>query len=311
MAAPVSLQCPSPGCGETTETLDPAVAIKYLEMHVNLVHGNASKPEKPKRPQLLMPAEVVEHRDWAAFKHQFDNYKKLANISGQASNHLLECLAPEVYKVLFDTYGETVNDMTEKDLLEHLEHLIVRKRNKLASVMELLAAKQDTGQKILAFLAQLKSKGRHCQLSKRCECGKEVDYTEEVVLFRLVAGVSDLELQEDLLKVENLNLEEAEKLAVAKESAKSSQAEMVGDTAHKIKSEYMQQKLSKGSEICKWCGGATHKDRLKECPAQGKECTKCGKLNHFRKQCLSKSTKIKNFEMKKRGKTSNQHRGNR
>ena len=33
--------------------------------------------------------------------------------------------------------------------------------------------------------------------------------------------MSDLELQEDLLKVENLNLEEAEKLAVAKESAKN------------------------------------------------------------------------------------------
>ena len=96
MAEPVSLPCPSPGCRERTETLDPVVAIKYLEMHVNLVHGNASKPEKPKRPQLLMPAEVVEHRDWAAFKHQFENYKKLANISGQASNHLLECLASEV-----------------------------------------------------------------------------------------------------------------------------------------------------------------------------------------------------------------------
>ena len=113
--------------------------------------------------------------------------------------------------MLFDTYGETGNDMTEKDLLEHLEHLIMRKRNKLASVIELLAAKQDASQKILAFLAQLKSKGRHCQLYKKCECGKEVDYTEEVVLFRLVAGVSDLELQEDLLKIEDLNLQEAEK----------------------------------------------------------------------------------------------------
>ena len=92
MADPVSLSCPSSGCGEKTEVLDPAVAIKYLEMH-----SNAATPEKPKRPQVFMPAAVVEHRNWAAFMYQFDNYKKLANISGQAPNHLLECLAPEVY----------------------------------------------------------------------------------------------------------------------------------------------------------------------------------------------------------------------
>ena len=101
-----------------------------------------------------------------------------------------------------------VNDKTKKDSSKHLQHLVVRKRNKLASVMELLS-----------FIAQLKSKGRYCQLSKKCECVEEIDYPEEVVLFRLVAGVSNLELQEGLLKIENLNLEKAEKLAVAKESA--------------------------------------------------------------------------------------------
>ena len=89
----------------------------------------------------------------------------------------------------------------------------------MSLVLELLDARQDTGQKVLSFIKQLKSKWRHCQLSKKCECGEEIDYPEEVVLFRLVAGVSDLELQEYLLKIENLNLEKAEKLAVAKESA--------------------------------------------------------------------------------------------
>ena len=67
--------------------------------------------------------------------------------------------------MLFDTYGGAINDMAENDLAANLEHLVVRKRNKLAQVMELLAAKQDSGQKILGFLSQLKSKARHCQLS--------------------------------------------------------------------------------------------------------------------------------------------------
>ena len=66
----------------------------------------------------------------------------------------------------------------------------------------------------------------------------------------------------------------------------------------------MQQKLSK-PKACRWCGGAVHKDRLKECPLQGKECTKCGKINHIRKQCLSKSTKNRNPELKIETKDSN------
>ena len=271
-------ECPTPGCDFKTEELEASLGIEFLKLHVSQNHGNAAKPEKPKRPLLAMSAEVIEHRDWAAFKNQFANYKKLASISGQAANHLLECLSPEVYRVLFDTYGDAVNDMTEVDLTANIEHLVVRKRNKLAQVMELMAAKQDSGQKILGFLSQLKSKARHCQLSTRCECGKVVDYTDEVVLFRLVAGVSDPELQEDLLKVDNLSLKEAEKLAIAKESAKNSQAEMVGEAASKIQSEYKKVKSAGAvsTEKCLWCGRSKHEDRVKECPAYGQECSRCG-----------------------------------
>ena len=126
----VKLSCPAPGCTtETEEFQEAALAMEMLKMHVSLVHGGASKPEKPKRPSLSMTGEVVEHGVWAAFKHQFSTYKSLANISGQAVNHLLECLAPEVYKVLFDTYGESLSQMTEATLLDNLEHLIVQQFN--------------------------------------------------------------------------------------------------------------------------------------------------------------------------------------
>ena len=112
------LSCPAPGCAtETEEFPEAAQALEMLKLHVSLVHGGASKPEKPRRPSLSMTGDVVEHGVWAAFKHQFSTYKSLANIFGQAVNHLLECLAPEVYRVLFDTYGESLSQMTEEKLL--------------------------------------------------------------------------------------------------------------------------------------------------------------------------------------------------
>ena len=128
--AGVKLTCQTPGCGKETEEFpEAALAMEMLKVHVGLVHGCASKPEKPKQPTLDMTGETVEYGVWAAFRHQFTTYKSLANISGQAVNHLLECLAPEVYKVLFDTFGESLSQMTEEKLFENLEHLIVQKRN--------------------------------------------------------------------------------------------------------------------------------------------------------------------------------------
>ena len=93
--------------------------------------------------------------------------------------------------------------MTEVKLFENLEHLIVQKRNSLLSVMDMMSLKQESGQKFLSFLAQLKAKARVCSFSKACECGRKVDYTDEMVLCRLVSGVYDQELQEEMLKKKN------------------------------------------------------------------------------------------------------------
>ena len=36
-----------------------------------------------------------------------------------------------------------------------------------------------------------------------------------------------------------------------------------------------------------FCGNQWHKQGLKDCPARGKTCTKCAKMNHFRTVCMS------------------------
>ena len=58
-----------------------------------------------------------------------------------------------------------------------------------------------------------------------------------------MCGFSDMELQEELLKKTNLNIEEAEKLSVAKESSKFSQAAMSGDSMAALKSSYKKNKM--------------------------------------------------------------------
>ena len=66
----------------------------------------------------------------------------------------------------------------------------------------------------------------------KCACRKDNDFTELIVLYKLVAGISDVELQEEFLTEAELRLESAERLAVAKESA------MSGEDVPHLKSTY-------------------------------------------------------------------------
>ena len=46
---------------------------------------------------------------------------------------------------------------------------------------------------------------------------------------------------------------------------------------------------SRNTSLCRNCGGEWPHENG-NCPARGKECSKCGKLNHFAKQCQSSNT---------------------
>ena len=81
---------------------------------------------------------------------------------------------------------------------------------------------------MLSFIAQLKAAARQCGFTRTCKCNEVVDFTDTIVLYKLLAGVSDADLQGDLLKEADLTLEKAEKMAVTAESAKNSQDAMSG-----------------------------------------------------------------------------------
>ena len=85
--------------------------------------------------------------------------------------------------------------------------------------------RQDSGQTVQSFLAALKMKGRQCNLKIECSksgCHEMVDYSEEVIRNLFIMGLSDVELQQDIMVVDDLTLDRAVKMAEAKETAKKS-----------------------------------------------------------------------------------------
>lgn len=110
--------------------------------------------------------------------------------------------------------------------------------------------------------------------------------TDRMIQDRIVLGIRDKILQERLLRIEDLNLQKAIDYCRAAEVSKAQARNLQGDKAeidslHKKKT----QKFNKvrGKENiqkfdCTRCG-TRHGPR--KCPAYGKKCKKCGKLNHF------------------------------
>ena len=234
--APVVLSCEVPGCKRKMAEVEPGVAVEMLKLHHQQVHGTTTKPEKPKRPELTMAGDAVEATDFDRFAFLFNQYKKLSGITSEAPSHLLECLGTEVMAILYNTYGAAITDQTEGQLITN--RLVVKQRNTMATVMQVLRMYQyqDSDQAVLNFIAQLKAAARLCQFTAQCECSKAVEFTDMIVLYKLVAGIVDEELQKELLTKADLTLAEAEKMAVAAESAKYSQEAMTNDTNSAIMS---------------------------------------------------------------------------
>jgi hypothetical protein len=85
---------------------------------------------------------------------------------------------------------------------------------------------QEPGQPVHNFLYNLKSKARQCDMNLVCSktgCGTINNYSESVILGLFINGVHDMELHQDLLAEQEMTLDKAIKLAVARETAKRSQ----------------------------------------------------------------------------------------
>ena len=115
-------------------------------------------------------------------------------------------------------------------------------------LLQLKTAGRGTSKDILA-LAQLKAAARLCQFTAQCECSKAVEFTDMIVLYKLVAGIVDEELQKELLTKADLTLAEAEKMAVAAESAKDSMVSIHSEMGVLKVAKQNQQQLSSFDQV--------------------------------------------------------------
>ena len=138
---------------------------------------------------------------------------------------------------------------------------------------------QADGETIESYVTQLKV------LAKDCEFDTLED---QLVRDWLVFGVKNARIRERLLSEgATLTLARAVECSRAIETVQETQALMLNEqTQIPIKQEVEVVQRQKNSPACYFCGGPY--SRSHKCPAKGKQCSKCRKMNHFAKMCKSK-----------------------
>ena len=241
------------------------------EYDIYIAAGHADKSNKVKAMMLLNLAgpEAIEK------SRAFTYLPRRANPEGGAELPAETRDDPEVLKRKF---SELCNPITN----------VILERHKFNSRY------QGETEPFSQFYTDLRNKANQCTYG---------DLTDELLRDRIVAGVYDNSLRRQLLKTADLTLVKAVQLCQINEAAESDMAAFkpnVGTSSTvdavrpKPNSRLPSKYRSSGSFNCTRCGGNhAYKD---PCPAKGKRCNKCKKLNHFASMCRTNVNNVDEVE---------------
>lgn len=134
----------------------------------------------------------------------------------------------------------------------------------------------------------------------RYKFGKNPQDSKNIAVIDKIIQLCPQELREKLLQKQNLTIDLVNKMVnsyqAVKQQASQMGAELSKESNADVNRVYEKNKPEKKIS-CTRCGSTNHKWNDPTCPALGKVCRKCRKLNHFEDQCLSK---VDQFPRKRR-----------
>ncbi|KAK3731603.1 hypothetical protein QZH41_004849 [Actinostola sp. cb2023] len=308
-------QCPFPDCTYETEDVADSLAAVLISVHSSGTHtanatstsGNgAAKIERVRRPTI---STAGSSEDWSYFHTRWQDYIDATKITGKEKVvQLLECCDEQLRKDLTRNTGGSLTNKPIEDVMSAIRKLAVREESTMVARVQLHNMHQDRDETVRSFGARLRGQAGVCKFTTQClECNASVNYTEHILRDVLTRGLSDSEIQLDLLgdKNQDMTLEEVLQFVEAKESGKRSAGRLLQTQgAEAARSQYRSTKQMElknrrpdnhKPDPCHYCGKHGHGNnspiriRKSECTAYGKTCDHCGRANHFAAVCQAKS----------------------
>ncbi|XP_044750579.1 uncharacterized protein LOC123310930 [Coccinella septempunctata] len=275
-------------------------------------------------PPMDFSGNISEN--WKIWRQKFENYLVATEVGKKDEKiqiaQLLHYIGEEGF-VIYNTF--TFDDEDEKNkiktILNKFECHFLPKKNLSFERYRFFTRKQLTNEKIEQYATDLKNKARSCDFG---------DLKDSLIKDIFTCGLQNQTLREKLLQDDQIDLDGAIKFCVTIENSKqqasvitqesSSSLSLEVQSVRKAKKHHQFNKrpgkytnpnegqsqkareqnnssgsgrrLSKNNGICYRCGGVHGKN---QCPAFGKKCNLCGKLNHYSKMCQQRNVNTVNL----------------
>jgi hypothetical protein len=273
-----------------------------------------ARTEKIGRPKLEMKDGSSTEEQWKFFTFSWEQYKTLANITGNEKETLGVCLGDTVASLVYSRLGDVkYKALTEVELLKEARQLVVKTRNKLVHRLKLGTMVQGGDEPITSFETRLQPVARTGRFQVECTaCKGQADYTDQMVLDNLIRGLGDEEIKRKVLATPETDctLAKVMRFVEAEESAKYSLSDSkLFDSVSGVSSFKRQQGGVVENEVnppvnanpyfCHKCK-TKHKHHTLGgiCPAyDNKLCDFCKRKGHFKVNC-------KDFKRSQKGEVS-------
>ncbi|XP_017892179.1 uncharacterized protein K02A2.6-like [Ceratina calcarata] len=242
-------------------------------------------------PQLELSGNIAEN--YKKFKQRLEIYLMANDFDGKPDERkvaiLLNIIGEEGLEVFNNFQLGEVERKNYKIVLDKFDEYFLPQKNVIYERYNFYKRCQENNEPFEIFLKEVKT------LAKGCEFLEEKDMIRD----RIVLGINDSKVQEKLLSIRDLKLEKAIQICKAAEVLKEQMKEMTEvKKVEKVEKKGVKnpQKIYNQKKLQLENGKAHEKNKFqcrrcqkwhgpRECPAFGKECQKCGKLNHFKVAC--------------------------
>ena len=254
------------------------------------------------------PSQIAS--DWKRFSSQWTNYVKAAKLTAEPKDCqaaiFLACIGVDAFKI-YETLELSDADRADPEkLIDAFKKHCVGETNEVYERYVFHTRKQDSTESFDSFVTDLR------RLVTSCGYGASQP-TESMLRDRIVLGVRDDTIRKKLLATRGLTLQKAVDCCRAHESAiRQFEAMTSSEAVNTLQRERGREQWRPrspergashrpkstgrikptvgrnigGGRRCQYCD-RQHEPGRSRCPANGVECRKCGKRNHFATVCRS------------------------
>ena len=244
---------------------------------------------------ILLDMEVTDISiRWPIWKKKWEHYyaaTELEKKNGSTQVSILLTILGESAQKIYENFTFDKEDEKKNitNILKKFNEYVEPQINQIFEICMFYRRYQQEHESFERYVNNIKT------MSKRC------DFTnitvDEIIRDKIINGMRNNNLRKSLITRSNLTCEMLIKICRAEDiSQEQSTTLKTKETINYINSKPKKHYQEKRKEIkCRYCGGI-HQFKKELCPAYGKTCAKCNRMNHYRSICKAseKNERVQN-----------------